>query len=189
MSFIPRWLPNFNPSPGLLSRTSNSDITMPPACMHAKLLQSCPILRPPWTVARQAPLSMEILQARILEWVARPSLQGVSPTQGTKLHLPQLSHWQVGSLPRAPPGKAQCLLPNHPNLSQGTTHGALKLSCRTRALPRAQTVSTALCSSPDHRSQGQNFIPESSSLGTSGWSSPSLVPLGPFYLPCCREPG
>ena len=24
----------------------------------------------PWTAARQAPLSMEILQARILEWVA-----------------------------------------------------------------------------------------------------------------------
>ena len=30
----------------------------------------------PWTVARQAPLSMEILQARILEWVAMPSSRG-----------------------------------------------------------------------------------------------------------------
>ena len=27
----------------------------------------------PWTVAHQAPLSMEILQARKLEWVAMPS--------------------------------------------------------------------------------------------------------------------
>ena len=27
----------------------------------------------PWTVARQAPLSMGILQAGILEWVAMPS--------------------------------------------------------------------------------------------------------------------
>ena len=27
----------------------------------------------PWTVAHQAPLSMGILQARILEWVACPS--------------------------------------------------------------------------------------------------------------------
>ena len=27
----------------------------------------------PWTVAHQAPLSMRILQARILEWVAMPS--------------------------------------------------------------------------------------------------------------------
>ena len=30
----------------------------------------------PWTVARQAPLSMGILQARILEWVAMPSSRG-----------------------------------------------------------------------------------------------------------------
>ena len=27
----------------------------------------------PWTIARQAPLSMGILQARILEWVSMPS--------------------------------------------------------------------------------------------------------------------
>ena len=32
----------------------------------------------PWAVAHQAPLSMEILQARILEWVAMPSSRGSS---------------------------------------------------------------------------------------------------------------
>ena len=32
----------------------------------------------PWTVARQAPLSMGILQARILEWVAIPFSRGSS---------------------------------------------------------------------------------------------------------------
>ena len=32
----------------------------------------------PWTVAHQAPRSMEILQARILEWVAVPSSRGSS---------------------------------------------------------------------------------------------------------------
>ena len=32
----------------------------------------------PWTVTRQAPLPMRILQARILEWVAMPSSQGSS---------------------------------------------------------------------------------------------------------------
>ena len=31
-----------------------------------------------WTVAHQAPLSMGILQARILEWVAMPSNRGSS---------------------------------------------------------------------------------------------------------------
>ena len=35
----------------------------------------------PWTVARQALLSMGILQARILEWVAMPSSRGSSPTR------------------------------------------------------------------------------------------------------------
>ena len=35
--------------------------------------QSCPTLCNPWTVARQAPLSMGILQERILDWVAMPS--------------------------------------------------------------------------------------------------------------------
>ena len=32
----------------------------------------------PWTVAHQGPLSMAILQARILEWVAIPSSRGPS---------------------------------------------------------------------------------------------------------------
>ena len=32
----------------------------------------------PWTVAHQAPLSMGILRARTLEWVARPSSRGSS---------------------------------------------------------------------------------------------------------------
>ena len=32
----------------------------------------------PWTVAHQAPLSVGILQARILEWVAMPSSRGSS---------------------------------------------------------------------------------------------------------------
>ena len=32
----------------------------------------------PWAVAHQAPLSMGILQARILEWVATPSSRGSS---------------------------------------------------------------------------------------------------------------
>ena len=38
--------------------------------------QSCLTLCNPWPVARQAPLSMGILQARILEWVAMSSSRG-----------------------------------------------------------------------------------------------------------------
>ena len=43
-------------------------------------------LRPPGTVACQAPLSMGIHQARIVEWVAMPSSRGSSrPRDGTQV--------------------------------------------------------------------------------------------------------
>ena len=35
----------------------------------------------PWTIAHQAPLSMGILQARVLEWVAMPSSRGSSQSK------------------------------------------------------------------------------------------------------------
>ena len=40
-----------------------------PSCMCAKLLSLVQLFVTLWTVARLAPLSMGILQARILEWV------------------------------------------------------------------------------------------------------------------------
>ena len=40
--------------------------------------QSWPVFVTPWTVAPQAPLSMGILQARILERIAMPSSRGSS---------------------------------------------------------------------------------------------------------------
>ena len=43
---------------------------------------SCPTLCDPLDCSLQAPLSMGVLQARIREWVAVPSLQGIFPTQG-----------------------------------------------------------------------------------------------------------
>ena len=44
-----------------------------------------------------------ILQARILEWVTMPSFHGFFPMRGSNLYLLRLLHWQVGSLPLAPP--------------------------------------------------------------------------------------
>ena len=51
----------------------------------------------PWTIVRQAPLSMGILQARILEWVAIPFFRGSSQ--------PRTPALQADSLPSEPPGK------------------------------------------------------------------------------------
>ena len=42
-----------------------------------------------WAVACQAPPSVEILQARRLEWVAMPFSRGIFPTQGSTPGLPR----------------------------------------------------------------------------------------------------
>ena len=47
-------------------------------CVCVCLSQLCSTLCDPWTVTHQAPLSMGILQVRILEWVAMPSSRGSS---------------------------------------------------------------------------------------------------------------
>ena len=76
-----------------------------------KVAQSCPALCDPIDYTVHG-----ILQARILEWVAFPFsllqgvgcyflLQGIFLTQGSNPHLLCLLHWQVVSLPLAPPGK------------------------------------------------------------------------------------
>ena len=54
----------------------------------------------PQTVARQTPLSMGILQARILEWVAIPSPAGDLPNPGIEARSPTL---QADSLLSEPP--------------------------------------------------------------------------------------
>ena len=64
------------------------------ACVFSH--QSCPTLCP-----HQAPLSMGILQARILEWVAMPSSKNL-PNPGIEPRSPTL--W-ADSLPAEPQGK------------------------------------------------------------------------------------
>ena len=44
----------------------------------------------PWTVAHQAPLSMGVLQARILEWIAMPSSTGSSQPRSPTLQADSL---------------------------------------------------------------------------------------------------
>ena len=48
------------------------------ALSHFSLVQLFVI---PWTIARQAPLPMGILQARMLEWIAMPSSRGSSQSR------------------------------------------------------------------------------------------------------------
>ena len=57
-------------------------------CLLCCAQSLCPVqlLVTSWTIARQALLSMGILQARILEWIAMPSSKGSSqPRDGTQV--------------------------------------------------------------------------------------------------------
>ena len=49
-----------------------------PGGVGGLVAKSCPTLATPWTVALQAPLSLGVLQARILEWVAISFSRGSS---------------------------------------------------------------------------------------------------------------
>ena len=59
-----------------------------------------------WTVAYQAPLFMGFSRPEYGSGLPCPSLQ-ISLTQGWKLHLLRLLHWQACSLPLAPPGECK----------------------------------------------------------------------------------
>ena len=82
----------------------------------------------PWTVARQAPLSIGFPRQEYWSGSPFPS-PGIFPTQGSKSPLLRLLHWQVGSLPLAPPenvlmslrSPAQAFLPLRKGNRQGGT--------------------------------------------------------------------
>ena len=56
---------------GLLFSAASPDLR----CVVLSCCYVC-LFATPWTVAPQAPLSMGVLQVRILEWVAMPSSRG-----------------------------------------------------------------------------------------------------------------
>ena len=83
----------------LLLQQVDSLALSPPRNHSAEYIfaQSCPDSATPWTVASQAPLSMGILQARILEWVAIPRDPRGLPNPEVKPGSPAL---QTDSSPR-----------------------------------------------------------------------------------------
>ena len=76
-----------------------------------------------WTVAHQAPLSIGILQARILEWVACPP-PGDLPNPGIEPRSPAL--W-ADSLLSEPPGKPENTGVGSLSLLQGSSRPRIGL--------------------------------------------------------------
>ena len=83
-----------------------------------------------------------ILQARITGVGCHALLQEIFPVQGSNPHLFCLLHWQVGSLPLAPPGKP-CPPPHSPQLFSKGTFG-VEGSCNCLPCPKALSLSV-LC--------------------------------------------
>ena len=91
-----------------------------------------------WTIAHQAPLSwwqrnLEILQARILEWVSMLSSRGFFLTQGLNPSPLGLLYCQVGSSPLVLPGKPMDPLGNHIII-----YGASPVARQGKNLPEIQ---------------------------------------------------
>ena len=79
------------------------------SCMHACLVaQSCPTLVTPWTVACQAPLSMEFSRQEYWSWLPFSTL-GDLPNLGIKLISTVSPALQADSLPTEPSGKPDAL--------------------------------------------------------------------------------
>ena len=106
-----------------LWRARRSDDYLRPVCGRSELVRGCVspcsvrcavlscssvfwLFATPWTIACQASLSMGILQARILEWIAMPSSRASSQPRDES-RSPTL---HMDSSPAEPPGKP---LSNH----------------------------------------------------------------------------
>ena len=68
--------------------------------MRAQLLSHVRLIVTPWTVARQAPLSMEFSRQEYWSGLPFPSPGEIFPTQGSNLYLLHLLYWQADSLPQ-----------------------------------------------------------------------------------------
>ena len=75
--------------------------------MHVLVAQLCLTFCSPIDCNPPGSSVLGILQPRILEWVAMPCSRASSQPRGSNLSLLCLLHWQIDSLPLAPPGKPQ----------------------------------------------------------------------------------
>ena len=98
-------------------------------CVCAQSLSHVWLFATSWTIAHQAPLSMEF-SSKNTEVGCHFLLQRIFPTQGLNPCLLCLLHWQADSLPLAPLGKPHFMPVVTPN-SWGESSGYTRLSLPT----------------------------------------------------------
>ena len=91
------------------SQASCGKRSFPLIVLCIQLLSHVRLFSTPWTVAHQAPVSIGFPRQEYWSRLPFPS-PGTSPTQGSNLHVLCLLHWQVDSLPLAPPEKPNRLI-------------------------------------------------------------------------------
>ena len=100
-----------------------------------------------WTATLQAPLSMGILQARILEWVAMPSSRGSSQPRSPTLEADSLQSEPPGKPKNTGVGSLTLLQGNLPNSGIKLGSPALQANSLPAELPGKPitTVSNFFC--------------------------------------------
>ena len=95
------------------------------------MLSHVQLFATPWAAASQAPLSMEILQARMSEWVPRPP-PAYLPNPGTEPR----SHTLYEDLPAEPQGSLQIIIckDNNTCLSKQAFKFTLKIILRKNTM-------------------------------------------------------
>ena len=136
----------------------------------------------PWTVTHQAPLSMGILQARILEWVAIPFSRGSSQprdqTQGLLLCRQILYHLSHQGSPMQNRSHTEIKL-------LGQKHQSKQVQVTVLFTERGQLQWRTETHSRRWRWDPESYRLESGALGDGAWSARSARPVGSFS----REPG
>ena len=102
----------------------------------------------------------------------RALLQGIFPTQGLNSYLLCLLHWQVGSLPLAPPGWCNFIFQSTGKVSEIRSHGLKKKKKKVLDHPKQPSCQLEM-------RQSQKGVMEKS------WPTPIHVPPAPWssHLP------
>ena len=124
------WLPSLL----LLALQSLAGVSL--ESMHACMLslESRPTLCDPMDCSPPGPSVYGLLQARILQWIVIPSSRGSSGPRDRTPHFLCLLHWQVGSLPLAPPGKVKV------KVTQSCPILCHPMDCTVHGIPQARIL-------------------------------------------------
>ena len=117
-------------------------------CMHAKSLQSCLSLCDPIDCSPWGSSVLEILHARILEWVVLPFSRGPSQSRDQTVSLISPLHWQVGCLPLALPGHGKT---DWFKTGRGVPQGCIPSPCLFNCLCTLCSVHHVKCQWKKHK--------------------------------------